>query len=121
VNFKRLNSATMDVKLPESCAGLPLPTSSAAAGAFYRGNLVGVLGPKGVVKPISARWPDAKGRFSLVLPALPRGTSLRVWESDFVTFSHTPARPGGPIEASTWPRALSDRIPVGVAFVRVGS
>jgi hypothetical protein len=121
VNFKRLNSASMDVKLPASGAGLPLPTSSAATGAFYRGTLVGVLGPKGVIKPVSARWPDAQGRFSLVLPRLPRGTTLRLWESDFLTFTHVPARPGGPIEASTWPTGLTDRIPVGVAVARVGS
>src|SRR5439155_16960468 len=67
-NFKRLSSATMDIKLPSSGASIPVPTSTAEAGAFYRGLLVGVAGPKGVVKPLSATWPDAQGRFTLVLP-----------------------------------------------------
>jgi hypothetical protein len=119
VNFKRLSSATMDIRLPASGLGLPLPKSSADTGAFYRGLLVGVLGPKGVVKPVSARWPDAKGRFSLVLPQLARGTTLRFWESDFTAFSGTAARPGGPVATSSWPSRLSSRIPTGIASVTV--
>ena len=44
VDFKRLSSATMDVKLPASGLGLPLPKSSPEDGAVYRGLIVGVLG-----------------------------------------------------------------------------
>jgi hypothetical protein len=119
-NFKRLSSATMDIKLPASGATIPVPTSTPDAGAFYRGLLVGVAGPKGVVKPVSATWPDAQGRFTLVLPGQARGTALRFWESDFVTFSRIAARPGGPTEPSATPKALTNRIPVGIAVVRVG-
>jgi len=119
-NFKRLSSATMNVKLPASGASIPVPTSTPDAGAFYRGLLVGVAGPKGVVQPISSTWPDASGRFTLVLPHQARGTSLRFWESDFVTFSRVAARPGGPTEPSSTPKALTNRIPVGIAVVRVG-
>ena len=119
-NFKRLSSATMNVKLPASGASIPVPTTTPDAGAFYRGLLVGVAGPKGVVQPVSATWPDANGRFTLVLPHQARGTSLRFWESDFVTFSRIPARPGGPTEPSSTPKALTNRIPVGIAAVRVG-
>ncbi len=108
-NFKRLSSATMNIKLPASGASIPVPTSTPDTGAFYRGLLVGVAG-----------WPDANGRFTLVLPRQTRGTSLRFWESDFVTFSRVPARPGGPTEPSSTPRALTNRIPVGLAVVRVG-
>jgi PQQ-dependent dehydrogenase (methanol/ethanol family) len=121
VDFKRLKSATMNVKLPASGLGLPLPATSPDPGAFYRGLLVGVTSGGKVIKPVAARWPDAKGRFSLVLPRLPRGATLRFWESDFVTFSHAEARPGGPVDTSAWPSGLTDRIPVGVAVVRVGS
>jgi hypothetical protein len=122
VNFKRLSSATMNAKLPAAGAGLPLPTTSADPGAFYRGLLVGVAGPKGgTLKPISARWPDARGRFSLVLPSLARGATLHLWESDFVAFSRSQARPGGVVDTQAWPSGLTDRIPVGVADVRVGS
>jgi alcohol dehydrogenase (cytochrome c) len=119
-NFKRLSSATMDVKLPSSGATIPVPTSSPDAGAFYRGLLVGVAGPKGVVKPISATWPDAHGNFTLILPHQAKGTALRFWESDFVTFSRVAARPGGPTEPASTPKALTNRIPVGLAVVRVG-
>jgi hypothetical protein len=119
-NFKRLSSATMNIKLPASGATIPVPTSAADAGAYWRGLLVGVAGPKGVVKPVSATWPDARGRFTLVLPRQARGTTLRFWESDFVTFSRVAARPGGPTEPSSTPRALTNRIPVGLATVRVG-
>jgi hypothetical protein len=120
VDFKRLRSATMDVKLPASGLGLPLPKSSADNGAFYRGLIVGALGPRGVVKPISVRWPDARGRFSLVLPHLARGTTLRFWESNFETFSSVDARPGGPVAPGSMPTRLTTRIPSGIATVRVG-
>jgi hypothetical protein len=119
-NFKRLSSATMNIKLPASGATIPVPTSTPDAGAFYRGLLVGVAGPKGVVQPLSSTWPDANGRFTLVLPHQARGTTLRFWESDFVTFSRVPGRPGGPTEPSSTPKALTNRIPVGLAAVRVG-
>ncbi|MDQ1459829.1 MAG: hypothetical protein QOI08_1313, partial [Actinomycetota bacterium] len=120
-NFKRLSSATMNIKLPASGATIPVPTSTPDPGAYWRGLLVGVAGPKGVVKPISATLPVANGRFTLVLPKLARGTALRFWESDFVTFSTVAARPGGPTETSSTPKALTSRIPVGIAVVRVGS
>jgi hypothetical protein len=55
-----------------------------------------------------------------VLPHQARGTTLRFWESDFVTFSRVPGRPGGPTEPSSTPKALTNRIPVGLAAVRVG-
>jgi hypothetical protein len=121
VGFKRLSSATMNVKLPQSGTALPLPAATAIPGALYRGLLVGVAGPEGLLKPVSARWPDAQGRFSLVLPRLPRGTSLSIWQSDFVTYSATPARPGGPVDTNAWPSGLTDRVPAGIAVVRVGS
>jgi alcohol dehydrogenase (cytochrome c) len=119
VNFKRLSSATMDVKLPASGLGLPLPKSSPDPGAFYRGLLVGVLGPKGVIKPVSARWPDRRGRFSLLLPAVAKGTTLRFWESDFTAFSTSAARPGGLVATSSWPSRLTNRISTGIASVTV--
>jgi hypothetical protein len=111
----------MDMKLPATGAGLPLPTATADSGAFYRGLFIGVLGPRGVVKPIAARWPDAQGRFSLVLPRLARGTTLRFWESDFLTFSRDAARPGSAADPSATPSCLTNRIPSGIATVRVGS
>jgi PQQ-dependent dehydrogenase (methanol/ethanol family) len=119
VDFKRLRSAIMDVKLPASGLALPLPKSSPEAGAVYRGLIVGVLSPRGVLKPLSVSWPDARGRFSLVLPHLARGTTLRFWESNLETFSVVEARPGGPANADTMPSRLTPRTPSGIASVRV--
>jgi hypothetical protein len=80
---------------------------------------VGVLGPRGVIKPLSVHWPDARGQFSLVLPHLAEGTTLRFWESNFETFSTVAAVPGGPANAAAMPQRLTTRIPSGVAVVRV--
>ncbi|HET8741902.1 MAG TPA: PQQ-binding-like beta-propeller repeat protein [Gaiella sp.] len=120
VSFSRLKSATMDVKLPARGTTVPLPVSAPEPGAFYRGLLVGVSGPAGVVTPIAARWPRTDGRFSLLLPPTVRGKTLRVWESDFASFSRVPATPGGPIDVQAWPRKLSPRVARDLAFVSVG-
>ena len=74
-------------------AGAPGPHSY--PGAIYEGTLVGVSGPAGVIKPLSATWPDAQGRFTLVLPGSAAGKPLRVWE-DRLVLQTTGARPGGP-------------------------
>jgi len=120
VAFSSLHSATMDIKLPGSGVSLPLPKSTAENGAFYRGLLVGVTGPNGVVRPLAARWPDAKGRFSLLLPGTVRGKTLHFWESDFVTFSGSAAGPGSAVDLHAWPSALPARIPRDLARIRVG-
>ncbi len=119
VDFQRLRSSRMDVKLPGSGTAMPLPSADAVVGAIYRGMLVGVAGPNGVVKPIAARWPDKKGRFSLTLPASVRGKTLRFWQSDFQTFSRFPATAGGQVDLSAWPTALSPRVSRDTAFVSV--
>jgi alcohol dehydrogenase (cytochrome c) len=120
VSFKARSSATMDVKLPAGGATIALPTAAADAGAFYRGLLVGVSASGGVVRPVSARWPDNQGRFSLVLPSSVRGKTLHFWESDFVTFSRGAAVPGGGVDLRGWPTALSPRVPRDIAFLKVG-
>jgi len=119
VSFSRLHSATMDVKLPARGTTLALPSSTPEEGAFYRGLLVGVSGPAGVVKPLSARWPTTDGRFSLLLPPSVTAKVLRFWESDFASFSGSPASPGGPVDLRGWPTKLSPRVARDVAFVRV--
>jgi hypothetical protein len=121
VNFKPLSSASLDFKLPASGSGLALQTSHPEAGVYYRGLLVGVRSPHGVVKPLSGHWPDASGRFSLLLPKLKRGTPLVFWENDAVVFSTTPATPGALVPANGWPSALSPRVAIGFSPIRVGS
>ena len=121
VNFKSLNSATLNLRLPATGSGLSLPNSSPDPGAYFRGMIVGVRSPSGVVKPLAAHWPDGNGRFSLVLPKLAAETPLQFWENDFVTFSAQPARPGGPVDLHAWPGSLSPRVATGFSPIHVGS
>ncbi len=109
----------MDVKLPASpTTPLAEPTSSSYTGAYYNGVLVGVSGPGGVIKPISATWPDLRGRFTLVLPGSARGKPLRVWEDASTFFQTGAAVPGGPIQVGVWPSIPPGDQPQGLAVVR---
>jgi PQQ-dependent dehydrogenase (methanol/ethanol family) len=110
VPFARLHSARMNIQLPASGTGLPAPMPASYAGAVYEGMLVGVSAP-GVVKPVSARWPDRSGRFSFVLPASLRGKTVSVWESFQQLFQSSPTGPGGPIDLQAWPRSLAENVP----------
>jgi hypothetical protein len=117
--FKRRSSATLDLTLPRTGAVIsPLPTSSAKVGAMYRGLLVGVSTESGVVQPVSARWPDANGRFELVLPASVSGKVLRFWELDFQAYQRITASPGGRVDLKAWPKGLSRRVARDIGFVR---
>ncbi len=113
VDFSLLKSATMNAQLPASGTGLPAPKSSSYAGAVYEGLLVGVSGAKGVVRPVSAKWPDANGNFSLILPASMRGKTVRFWENFRQFFQTFPATPGGRVDLTNWPSGLLPRVPVG--------
>ncbi len=113
VNFTALHSSTMNAQLPASGTGLPVPKSSSYVGAVYEGLLVGASGPQGVIKPVSARWPDRGGNFSLVLPASARGKTVRFWENLRQLFQTFPAVPGGPVDLTNWPSALLPRVPQG--------
>jgi hypothetical protein len=119
VNFAALHSATMNVKLPASASALlALPSATSYPGAIYEGTIVGVSGPGGVIKPISATWPDKNGRFTLVLPGSAHGKPLRVWE-DYSTFFQTSnAHPGGSIDTGIWPSIPPGSAPQGLAVVR---
>jgi hypothetical protein len=113
VPFAALKSSTMDVQLPASGTGLPGLKSSSYVGAVYEGMLVGVSGPGGVIRPVSARWPDGSGNFSLVLPASARGKTVRFWENYRQLFQTFPATPGGLVDLTNWPSALLPRVPRG--------
>ena len=92
-------------------------SNTPAPGAYFKGLLIGVSGPNGVVKPVSATWPDAKGNFELVLPASAKGQTLRFWQVDFESFSTTPVASGGPVDVSKWPTKLTSRVARDTAFV----
>jgi hypothetical protein len=117
--FKRRSSAFLDLKLPASGVAMQLPTSTPVPGATYRGTLIGASAGTGVVRPISATWPDVQGRFQLILPASVAGKTLRFWQSDFQTYQTNAVTPGGPVDLKAWPTALSPRVPRDTAFLRV--
>jgi len=117
--FKRRSSAVLDLKLPASGVAMQLPTSTPVPGAIYRGTLIGASAGTGVVRPISATWPDVQGRFQLILPASVAGKTLRFWQSDFQTYQTNAVTPGGPVDLKAWPTALSPRVPRDTAFLRV--
>lgn len=120
--FKALSSATLDITLPASGTSLATPTSTPVPGAYWKGVVVGVTGPGGVVKPVSATWTDARGGFQLVLPGSVKGQTLGFWETDLEAFSSAAGlqKAGGPIDVATWPKALTARVARDLASVAVG-
>ncbi len=115
-NFKRLHSSSVNLQLPKATASaLPVSTPTAYTGAVYEGLVVGVTAGGDVVKPLSERWPDAHGAFSMVLPASVHGKSLHFWENRRQFFSRFPAAPGKAVDLASWPRGLGDAVPTGLA------
>jgi alcohol dehydrogenase (cytochrome c) len=117
VPFKRLRSAVMNIQLGAG-ANYTIQTPSTYVGAVYTGLVVGVTAGGKVVKPLAARWPDAHGTFSITLPASVRGKTLHFWENARQFFSRFAARPGGAIDLTSWPTALGDGVPVGLASLK---
>ena len=74
-------------------------------------------GPEGVVRPIAARWPDRNGRFELRLPARVRGRTLSLWQDVGQFYSRAAARPGGPVDLTSYPKKLLGRFPQDVERV----
>jgi PQQ-dependent dehydrogenase (methanol/ethanol family) len=110
-NFPRLRSATTTITLPAAVGDPRIAAPRAVAGAVYDGLLVGVSDARGPIRPVSARWPDAGGRFELVLPKSARGTTVRVWQDRGEFFSQQRARPGGPVDVGLWPTRLDPGVP----------
>ncbi|HKY25188.1 MAG TPA: PQQ-binding-like beta-propeller repeat protein [Gaiella sp.] len=118
VTFDRLRSAVMNVGLSGAPDALPIPGARSEPGAIYRGLLIGVSGPGGIVTPIRAQWPDAQGRFELVLPAAVKGQRLRFWQDETELFARS-ASPEGDVAVSAWPSALDPDVPRDIATLGV--
>ncbi len=114
VPFPALRSSVMNIQLPAS-GPLVVPKPTAVATAVYEGLVVGVTGPGGVIKPLSERWPDARGSLSMVLPASVRGKTLRFWENQRRFSSGFGARPGGLVDLRSWPQSLPPAVAAGLA------
>ncbi len=119
VPFRSLQSAVMDIQLPAGSTALVVPKPSTEAAAVYEGLVVGVTGPGGVVKPLTERWPDARGSFSMVLPASVRGKRLHFWENQRQFVSGFAARPGGLVDLRSWPGSLPPAVAAGLGTVVV--
>ncbi len=123
VNFAALSSSALNIQLPAT-PGATLVKSSlspqAVPGALYRGLLVGVVGGKGrLIKPLSAKWLDADGRFQLVLPSSARGTVAKFWEEERQFFSTSVAKPSGRVDPTVYPKTLASDAPQGLATVKL--
>jgi hypothetical protein len=118
VNFKRLQSSTMNIHLGSGTTYTVL-TPTSRVGAVYSGLVVGVVSGGRVVKPLAEHWPAGNGAFSMRLPASMRGKTVRFWENERQFGSSFAAKPGGAVDLDSWPTQLGDAVPVGVATLRL--
>ena len=63
VSFKRLRSATLDLKLPTAGGQMTSSDVGSYVGGVYDALLIGVASGGRTVQPVLATWPDSKGRF----------------------------------------------------------
>jgi hypothetical protein len=111
VFFDKLKSATLELQIPPPGFPLVPDTPHAVPGAVFEGLLVGVTVDGEPVKPVSARWADADGRFEIVLPSNVAGKTARFWQSRLRAFSRTEARPGGEVDVDYWPDSVPEDAP----------
>jgi alcohol dehydrogenase (cytochrome c) len=119
VLFKRLRSATLDLRLPAAGGQMRVPTPTSNDGAIYHGLLVGVAQGNRTVRPASASWPDRRGRFRLVLPGSLRGRTVSFWMDDRLVFTRTRATPGGTVAAGIFPASPPAQAPQGLLRIRL--
>ncbi len=122
INFQRLKSARLDIRLPPTGYAFALPMPTSYPGALYSGTVVGVTSAGAPVRPVAATWPSTpvgrnEGRFSITLPKKMIGKSVSLWEDKLNLFSVSPAKPGGAIELQDWPATLPADAPRGLATV----
>jgi alcohol dehydrogenase (cytochrome c) len=119
VLFKRLRSATMDIRLPAAGGQMTVPTANSFQGGIYDGLLVGVSSGRRTIRPLAATWPDRQGRFRLLLPASARGKSVSFWMDDRQVFSRAAATPGGRVNPGIFPSSPRAQAPQGLMRLRL--
>lgn len=117
VYFKRLQSAVLDVRLPPPGFATALPAPVTQRGAVYQGIVVAASRDGRPVRPLQVSWPDARGRFAILLPAALAGSTVTLFEALRPVFSHFPAVPGGAFDLASWPAALDPTWPDAVARI----
>jgi hypothetical protein len=119
VYFPRLKSAKMDIRLPPKGYALALPIPRSYPGALYSGIAAGVTQGGVPVRPVSATWPDATGRFSITLPKSLAGKTVALWEGKLILYSATEAKPGSAIDLQDWPETLPRDAPRDLASIKL--
>ena len=71
------------------------------------------------MKPTAERWPDAKGNFTMTLPASVRGKTVSFWQSRRLVFSRFNASPGGSVDLRSWPAKLGRGTPSRLATISI--
>jgi hypothetical protein len=118
VPFARLESSELDIQLGAGTA-YKIRSPKPFHASIYSGLTVGVTVGGKVVAPVSVNWPDAKGDFSMLLPASVRGRTLSFFENQAQVLSRVSARPGGPVDLRSWPKQLASTAPSGLATLSV--
>jgi hypothetical protein len=120
VQFAPLHSARMDLRLPPRGYPMLLPLPRSYPGAIYEGIVVGAAqGDAAAVRPIRVTWPDARGRFRIVLPSSLRGRMVSLWEGKVDLFSTAAAQPGRAVGLRDWPTLLAAGVPRDLARMTV--
>jgi hypothetical protein len=119
VYFRRLQSAVMNLRLPPAGFAMALPLTQSHKGAVFQGVLLGASRDGRAVVPVRATWPDARGRFELVLPASLSGATVSLFEAQRPVFSSFRAVAGGPIDLAAWPAAVDPTWADGVVRLRL--
>ncbi len=122
VNFAELKSASLDIQLPAAAGGALVKSTinpQTIPGAIYEGLLVGAYARGREIKPVSATWPDASGRFQLVLPSSAKGLTIQFWEAQRQWFTTSTPQPGGAVDLSVYPAAIPTDAPQRMATLKL--
>ena len=68
---------------------------------------------------MSATWPDASGRFQLVLPSSAKGLTVQFWEAQRQWFTTSTPQPGGAVDLSVYPSAIPTDAPQRMATLKL--
>jgi hypothetical protein len=118
-SFRRLKSATLDIKLPAAANGrMTFSDTASYTGGVYQGLLIGVSNGVSTIRPLQATWPDRRGAFRLVLPKSMRGKTVSFWMDRRQVFTRSAAS-GGPVAPGVFPSSPRAAAPQGLLRIRL--
>lgn len=115
IKMPHYQSARVDISLPPPNFVMAPPTVKAVSGAVYEGVLVGAEVNGKPVVPASATWPDAAGRFTIVLPRSAHGQRISLYQDQGNFFLSRQPVPGQRVTRQSWPKALAKDMPQDLA------